>query len=352
MSAISGLRRSSASCNRSRNAVSVFRTATAIGKVKATSGRVLYIAADRPAQAARSLARMVGESDRAVLEKQLIVWKGPLPFDIVTDPRALLRFVQTFEGVTDVFIDGLKDVVIGLSDDRVGAAYNQSRQLLLAADYQLVEQHHQRKEQRGNGAGKPVKLADVYGSRWLTAGAGSVVLLWGEPGDPVVDFIHLKQPAEEVGPLKVRIDHERGELAVHDRVDLLAALRSATSKGDSAPGLTATDGARLIFDSDRPTDAQIEKARRRFKGLVKRGVTRVLTGADDDNILVMLPFPFRYWANDLRMGAMVNVDSNGYIAMDGMDIHQPFHSCIPVHTFTLTFGLQFGLQIWTLLYSE
>ena len=31
------------------------------------------------------------------------------------------------------------------------------------------------------------------GSRWITALAGSVVSLWGEPGDPIVDFRHLDE---------------------------------------------------------------------------------------------------------------------------------------------------------------
>jgi hypothetical protein len=36
--------------------------------------------------------------------------------------------------------------------------------------------------------------------RRITAGAGSVVLLWGAAGDPIVEWRHLKQPAAEVGP--------------------------------------------------------------------------------------------------------------------------------------------------------
>jgi hypothetical protein len=41
---------------------------------------------------------------------------------------------------------------------------------------------------------------DVYGSTWLTAGTGSVILLNGEPGDPIVIMHHLKKPVAEGGP--------------------------------------------------------------------------------------------------------------------------------------------------------
>ena len=50
--------------------------------------RVLYVAADRPEQARRSGRRMVGEADRDALT-WLSVWRGPLPFDLVTNPERL-----------------------------------------------------------------------------------------------------------------------------------------------------------------------------------------------------------------------------------------------------------------------
>ncbi len=50
--------------------------------VEVSAGRTLYIAADRPRQAARSFRRMVAEADREALELGIIVWRGPLPFDL------------------------------------------------------------------------------------------------------------------------------------------------------------------------------------------------------------------------------------------------------------------------------
>jgi hypothetical protein len=45
----------------------------------------------------------------------------------------------------------------------------------------------------------------------------------------------------------------------------------------------------------------------------------VLPDEDDSNVMTPLPFAFRYWATDLAMGAMINVTTNGWIGMDGMD---------------------------------
>src|SRR5262249_33076052 len=164
-------------------------------------------------------------------------WKCPLPVDIIKKPRSLADWIDDeFPGVADVYIDSLKDVVPKLSDDEVGSKYNTARQELLARGHQVAENHHQRKEQRGQG--KPNNLADVYGSRWLTAGAGSIVLLWGEAGDVVVDLTHLKAPVEEVGPLTVIHDHRHGHSTVEtaDSIDTILARHPN--------GLTVAEAAR------------------------------------------------------------------------------------------------------------
>jgi replicative DNA helicase len=74
---------------------------------------------------------------------------------------------------------------------------------------------------------KPKALAGVYGSRWLTAGMGSVVCVWGDAGDLVVELTHLTQPVEQVGPMLVVHDHERGSSTVHEQVDLEQLLKNA-----------------------------------------------------------------------------------------------------------------------------
>jgi replicative DNA helicase len=189
--------------------------------VKPAEGRVLYIAADRPRQAGSSLRRMVEPEHYEVLRQRLIVWPGPLPFDVGLKPRLLEEFARAFGDVSDIVIDSLKDVAVDLIKDETGSRVGTAFQTLIAAGYELCVLHHQRKE--GQQTGKPKRLADVYGSRWLTAGMGSVLLLWGEPGDLVIELRHLKQPAEEVGPLSIRHDHDRGMTTLLEQADLESA---------------------------------------------------------------------------------------------------------------------------------
>src|SRR6185436_7011481 len=92
---------------------------------------------------------------------------------------------------------------------------------------------------RGPNGSKPTALADVYGSVWITAGAGSVVLLWGEAGDPIVDLIHLKQPAEPVGPMRIVHDHDAGTSAVSDATDLVELAKATGVKGITAKAAAA-----------------------------------------------------------------------------------------------------------------
>ena len=228
--------------------------------VTATAGRVLYLACDRPAQVARSFARMVTEAHREVLAARLVVWRGPPATDFAKAPEALVDLARE-AGADTVIIDSLKDVADALDKDQGGAGCNRTRQRALAEGVELLELHHQRKATTENR--KPSKLADVYGSRWLTAGSGSVALLWGEPGDPVVDFSHLKQPAEEVGPFRVLHDHDTGTSTVTGEVDLVRLAASYLN------GVAAAEAARAVFDVDKPTRAQVEKARRRLEVLCK-----------------------------------------------------------------------------------
>ena len=53
------------------------------------------------------------------------------------------------------------------------------------------------------------RLAGERCPTWLTSGAGSVILLNGQPGDPIVSLHHIKEPAAEVGPFKVLHEQAR-----------------------------------------------------------------------------------------------------------------------------------------------
>jgi len=135
----------------------------------------------------------------------------------------------------------------------------------------VLELHHQVKS--GQGGGKPTSINDVYGSVWITSGAGSVVLLWGEPGDGLVELRHLKQPVEAVGPWDVRHDHNRGQSTVIASVNLWDLARWQPN------GLSARAAAVAMFAVDEPTKAQIERARRRLDRYVEDGLMSVADGA-------------------------------------------------------------------------
>jgi replicative DNA helicase len=246
--------------------------------VRQADAPILYVAADRPLQLARSWQRMIGtlEADQRSAVRDLVrFWKGPLGFDIGADPEALLRFMVEV-GARTLIGDSLKDLAVDLVKDEAGTRVNRAWQLLIAAGIEIVDLHHPRKAVAGESR-KPRSLDDVYGSTWLTAGHGSVVLLWGNPGDPIVELGHLKQPHEEVGPLRVLIDHELGEVEVHEGGDVLAILR-----GVSSP-MAAKDVARILFSSTKPTDAEIEKARRRCERLVGGGLVMAMRQGRDDH---------------------------------------------------------------------
>jgi replicative DNA helicase len=236
---------------------------TVIGFPVATTSRtVLYLAADRPRQIARSMRRMVNERHAEQLDQRIRVWSGPLPFDVVKEPHRLAEFAEEL-GAGDVFIDSLKDIAWPLSSDEVGAAWNRAAGGVIAAGIQLCATHHSRKATAENR--KPTTLADVYGSTWITSGAGSVISLWGEPGDPVVELMHLKQPADDVGPLDLEHDHRTGTTRCRERVDTWAALQQAGSEG-----VTAYDAAAVIYAA-KPTRAQVEKVRRRLARFADNG---------------------------------------------------------------------------------
>jgi replicative DNA helicase len=223
--------------------------------------RILYLACDRPAQIRRAFRRVYGDEHRDHLDEHLAFWEGPPPHDFARYPDTLTSMAKD-SGADCVVIDSLKDVAIGLSDDDVGAGLNSSMQQALAEGIDIVALHHQRKGQNGQ---KPKTLEDVYGSTWIAAGAGSVVLLWGAAGDPIVELLHLKQPSAEVGPLKIEHNHNTGRSSIfRGQVDPLVALR------DSPHGITARDLAMRETGKAEPTDNERKRAERRLDSLVER----------------------------------------------------------------------------------
>jgi replicative DNA helicase len=230
--------------------------------------RVLYLALDRPRQAARSIRRMVAEEHRATLRDRLLVWRGSVPFDIVRDPESLAAFASD-RNADSLVIDSVKDLAGNLSDEEVGMAIHRAWQLCVEAGIDVLGLHHPRKAQPGNK--RPTALADVYGSRWITAGCGSIILVWGEAGDPVVDLVHLKQPADVVGPLTLLHDNRAGAVTVADEppdpVDLVL--------GWVGPGPTVREVAAKVYGKS------VDSVKRNEKERVRR---RLAIGVADDRL--------------------------------------------------------------------
>lgn len=231
---------------------------------------ILYLAMDRPRQIRRSMKRQFSEEERPLIAGRLLMRPGPPIADLAMDPTLLARMALE-AGAGTVYVDSLKDAVVGLSEDATAAAYNRARQSLLAAGVQICELHHNRKANPNNGSTSGVN--EVFGSTWLTAGAGSVIQLMGQPGDLIIRFAHVKTPADEVGPWRLHYDPDRGSMKVV-RFDYLAAVRKAGYEG-----LTATEAAKELYDVRNPTDAQSKKAQRQLERLVKQGDLRYVDGS-------------------------------------------------------------------------
>lgn len=224
--------------------------------------RALYLAMDRPRQAKRAMARAVSLADRKVLDERLVLWEGPPVSDLARDPSMLADMCK-MAGASVCFADSLKDAALGLSEDAVGSAWNRARQMAIAAGTQMFELHHPRKATGDNP--RPKSLQDVYGSRWITAGAGSVLFLWGKAGDPVIELIHLKQPADEVAGIKMVIDAASGTVSAEGG-DIITAL---AAQGITV--ITAHLAAQLLYGTTTPDRNQAEKARRALKRLEAEG---------------------------------------------------------------------------------
>jgi RecA-family ATPase len=180
-------------------------------KALARGKRVLYLALDLPQQIARCLRRMAAalpEDEQEILAQRMLVQQGgDLPFDLLREPKAIASWAEQLEAGA-LIVDSTKDLAHELSDEKVAASVNESIQACIVADIEVLLLHHNRKANSDNKS--PRKLDDVHGSGNLTRGLGSVVCLWGEPGGEEIQLLHLKQPAEVVGPLVVSHDRETG----------------------------------------------------------------------------------------------------------------------------------------------
>lgn len=226
--------------------------------------RVLVLAMDRPQQIRRAMARTLRNHPADILDERLVVLPGPPPVDVARRPGILLWLAQQFDADT-VVLDSLKDAAVKLSDEETGQGLSRAMNMCVANGVDILAYHHQRKH-TNSGQGKPNSLADVYGSSWITAGAGSVILLWGNAGDLVIELSHLKQPAGDVGPLSIGHDHTAGHSFLYEDGAGRGTLLDLLASGPQ----TASTVASWLY-GDAADRAAVAKARRRLDKLVEQG---------------------------------------------------------------------------------
>jgi AAA domain len=243
--------------------------------VKRDDRRVLYLAMDRPRQVRRSWRRMVERNrDWEAMNDRVTIWLGPLPAELPLTwdhPGALAAWAESEFGAGLIVADSYKDLMPRLADDETGNLVNRIVQATLAAGIDWLGLHHPRKSQAQNK--KPDSLDDVYGSTFLTTGLGSVIGLWSkEAGDEIVEFNHLKQPAEEVVLNTIRHDHERGATTV---LDVPGWSGSRDAKGQHELRLLTElgqDGRRVTkAEAEKILDLGRTKAGEVLKALVDQG---------------------------------------------------------------------------------
>jgi replicative DNA helicase len=175
-----------------------------------------------------------------------------------------------------VILDSLKDMATTLTDDAVGSGLNAAMQKVIAAGIDVAALHHQRKRANGKDSSPPKTLDDVYGSVWLTAGAGSVVLLWPTNADRTEgELIHLKTPIDTVA-LRYRHHHAQGVTEQVRQLDVLQWLRARPE------GATASDLASALAAPSAAQDKDRRRAKRLLDGLVGKGLARIAREAEGD----------------------------------------------------------------------
>lgn len=173
---------------------------------------VLYVAADRPRQAMRSLRRMAPTRAASILAERLRIEHQRQIWANEDDPEMLYRAAIQADAAI-VFIDSSKDLAGGpLKDEGPAKALMDAIQICVANGVNVAMLHHPRKGTQEGGKTRELDLDDVYGSAWLTAGAGSVLLVDGKPGAGTFKFIQLKAPATFIDPMEVAVDYEAGTL--------------------------------------------------------------------------------------------------------------------------------------------
>jgi hypothetical protein len=165
-------------------------------------------------------------------------------------------------GAQLVILDSIKDLVSEVSLDRSGQAYTDAAQICVANGVEVIALHHPRKA-TADGRTR-LDLDSVYGSAWITAGAGSVIALNGAPGAGIAKLQQLKMPSEEVGPFDIDFDYDLGTVTTIGRRDLAQWIYTQGTA-------TTAEAVRYLIGKDDPTDAEKRKIRRKLNRLQTDG---------------------------------------------------------------------------------
>ncbi len=166
--------------------------------------RILYIAADRPMQTKYSLARMINEANCGIWDERVYIHEGKLPFAITDHPEWLAEFASLPRDhwggkcADCLVIDSLMNLAPTMSDDEDGGKVNAALQAVCASGIELMASHHPRKGNNQTKKASVPSLDDVYGSKFITAGAGSVLFIH-DRHDNSLAIEHIKAPA---GPME------------------------------------------------------------------------------------------------------------------------------------------------------
>jgi replicative DNA helicase len=240
-----------------------------LGQPIVEAKRILYLAMDRPVQIAKALRRNFPEAEaRELAHDHLVFHWGVLPKLIANAPEQLVLMAQE-HGCDVVFVDALYNLGGSLSEETVGAAITRSFQLCLAAGIDVMALHHTRKESNAEGAKKEDTLASVYGSNWITAGAGSVLMFYGEPGALDQKMKHLKAPVDPLGPYDIVHDNHAGTTSISRGWDAHVWLIHRGATGGTIAEATQAEHGRPIT-----TESVRKKTERKLEGLVRDGRAR------------------------------------------------------------------------------
>lgn len=173
--------------------------------------RILYLVMDRPEQARHALARMIQPDEVSVWNEKVVIQHGAAPFTLNQTKYWLAEAAEAADADC-VISDSLMNITSGMSEDEEGQRINEAHQETCRRGIQLGLAHHPRKRSPQD-KGKPYSLDDVYGSKFIPGGCGSVLLFhsWAEDTTGATFAIEqIKSPAGQVTIPLLRVERRTG----------------------------------------------------------------------------------------------------------------------------------------------